>query len=222
MNFNVVKFPNSIDGTTKTKSYVFKTMLPNEKGGADIDALGLFPKELAMYKTYLPAIEALYKAAGEDIQIAPKCLHTEQREGSIHFIFEDLSTRKFQNVDRLNGLDMAHMTRALRKLAEFHAGSTVYEEQNGPFPSEFFEGFVSLKTEEFAKDSFKLRGEPFRKSMETWGMKDVEKYIKNFVSTKIIYIKIRNNLLEIYSLLMMIIGTCPLALWTLILWILIH
>lgn len=169
-------------------------MLPNEQGGADIDALGLFPKELTMYKTYLPAFEALYKAAGEDIQIAPKCLHTDQREGLIHFIFEDLSTRKFQNVDRLNGLDMAHMTRALRKLAEFHAASAVYEEQNGPFPSDFWEGFVSLKTEKFARDGYKLRGEPFKKSMETWGMKDAENYIKNFVSTLISYIKIRNNL----------------------------
>ncbi|EDW15818.1 uncharacterized protein Dmoj_GI22570 [Drosophila mojavensis] len=170
------------DGSTKTKTYVFKTMLPNEQGGSDIDALGLFPKELTMYKTYLPAFEALYKAAGEDIQIAPKCLHTDQREGLIHFIFEDLSTRKFQNVDRLNGLDMAHMTRALRKLAEFHAASAVYEEQNGPFPSDFWEGFVSLKTEKFARDGYKLRGEPFKKSMETWGMKDAEKYIKNFPS----------------------------------------
>ncbi|XP_030078684.1 uncharacterized protein LOC111604866 [Drosophila hydei] len=170
------------DGSTKTKTYVFKTMLPNEKGGSDIELFGLFPKELKMYQKYLPAFEALYKAAGEDIQLAPKCLHTEQREGCIHFIFEDLSTRKFQNVDRLKGLDMAHMTRALHKLAEFHAASSVYEEQNGPYPDEFLEGFVSLKTEKFSKDGFKLKEKSFKKSMATWGMKDAEKYIKSFPS----------------------------------------
>ncbi|XP_023178910.2 uncharacterized protein LOC111604903 [Drosophila hydei] len=170
------------DASTKTKTYILKTMLPREQGGAEIELLGMFPKEQKMYETYLPAFEALYKAAGEDIQIAPKCLHTEQREGCIHFIFEDLSTRKFQNVDRLKGLDMAHMTRALHKLAEFHAAGSVYEEQNGPYSSEFLEGYIALKSEKFTKQGFQLRERSFKKSMATWGMKDAEKYIKDFPS----------------------------------------
>lgn len=160
-------------------------MLPSERGGAEIENFGLFPKELKMYETYLHAFEALYKAAGEDIQIAPKCLHTEEREGYIHFIFEDLGVKKFRNVDRINGLDMVHMTCALRKLAEFHAASSVYEEQNGPFPSEFNEGFISLNNDKFIKEGFQMREVSFKKAMATWGMKDAEKYIKNFVSSKV-------------------------------------
>lgn len=157
-------------------------MLPGDKGGDKIETYGLFPKELNMYKTYLPAFEALYKAAGQDIQLAPKCLHTEQREDSIHFIFEDLTVKKFKDVNRVNGLDMAHMKCALEKLAEFHAASSVYEELQGPYPSEFNDGFVLSSAEEFLKDSFKVKEASFKKSMATWGVKDAEQYIKSFVS----------------------------------------
>ncbi|KAH8417425.1 hypothetical protein KR222_011581 [Zaprionus bogoriensis] len=168
------------DGSTKHKTYVFKTMLPSDKGGDEMELYGLFPKEQAMYSTYLPAFEALYRAAGQEIQLAPKCLHTEEREGNIHFIFEDLAVKKFKNVDRTNGLDMAHMKLSLQKLAEFHAASSVYEELHGPYPSEFLNGFVTLEAEQFVKDSFVLKEEVFKKSMANWGLKDAEKYITQF------------------------------------------
>lgn len=158
-------------------------MLPSDKGGDKIDSHGLFPKEMNMYKTYLPAFESLYKAAGQDIKLAPKCLHTEQREGSIHFIFEDLAVRNFKDVDRVSGLNMAHMKCALEKLAEFHAASSVYEELHGPYPNEFNDGFVLLSTEQFLKDNFKIKQASLKKSIANWGIKDAEKYIKSFVST---------------------------------------
>lgn len=160
-------------------------MLPNDKGGDEIESYGLFPKEMNMYKTYLPAFESLYKTAGQDIKLAPKCLHTEQREGSIHFIFEDLAVRNFKDVDRVSGLDMAHMKCALEKLAEFHAVSSVYEELHGPYPNEFNEGFVLRSAEDFLRDAFKVKEAALKKSIAKWGIKDTEKYIKNFVSTRI-------------------------------------
>ncbi|XP_034488270.1 uncharacterized protein LOC117792306 [Drosophila innubila] len=168
------------DGSSKSKTYIFKTVLPNDRGGEEIDLYGLFPKEMIMYNTYLPAFEALYKEAGEEVQLAPKCLHTEEREGKIHFIFEDLAVKKFQNVDRIKGLDMDHMKCALQKLAEFHAAGSVYQEQHGPYPSEFDEGFVTLKADKFLKDIFRIKEESFKKSMATWGMRNAEKYINNF------------------------------------------
>ncbi|KAH8232672.1 hypothetical protein KR032_011415, partial [Drosophila birchii] len=170
------------DASVKTKTYIFKTMLPNERGGSEITDFGLFPKEAKMYETYLPAFEALYKAAGWDIQLAPKCLHTEERNGDIHFIFEDLCVKRFKNMDRTKGLDMEHMTKSLHKLAEYHAASAVYEEQHGPYPNEFFEGFVSRKPEikKFHEDFFRLKEKALKKAMLTWGMKDAEKYVKAF------------------------------------------
>ncbi|XP_016952783.1 uncharacterized protein LOC108026373 [Drosophila biarmipes] len=168
------------DGSVKTKTYIFKTMLPEERGGSDINEFGLFPKEAKMYETYLPAFEALYKAVGWDLQLAPKCLHTEERNGDIHFIFEDLSVRRFKNVDRTKGLDMEHMTKALHKLAEYHAASAVYEELHGPYPSEFNEGFVKRDVKKFLVDGFKTKENTYKKAMLSWGMKDAEKYIKDF------------------------------------------
>ncbi|XP_030374431.1 uncharacterized protein LOC115623999 [Scaptodrosophila lebanonensis] len=172
------------DGSKKTKTYVFKTMLPSEKGGSNISDMGLFPKEMKMYDKYLPAFEALYKEAGLSIQIAPKCLHTEIRENNIHFIFEDLAVKKFKNVDRINGLDMPHMQRVMQKLAEFHAASAVYAERHGPFPEEFKEGFVVINGKEFLIKCFEFEQRPFKEAMGKWDMKDADKYIKNFPTTE--------------------------------------
>ncbi|KAH8390809.1 hypothetical protein KR200_000925, partial [Drosophila serrata] len=172
------------DGSVKTKTYIFKTMLPEERGGSDINDFGLFPKEAKMYETYLPAFEGLYKDAGWNIQLAPKCLHTEERDGDIYFIFEDLKVKQFKNVDRTKGLDMEHMTRALQKLAEYHAASSVYEEQNGPYPKEFLEGFVTRDVKKFHVDGFNLKEKSFKKAMLTWGMEDADKYVKTFPTTE--------------------------------------
>ncbi|XP_039491324.1 uncharacterized protein LOC120451580 [Drosophila santomea] len=168
------------DGSVKTKTYIFKTMLPEERGGSDITEFGLFPKEAMMYRTYLPAFEALYKDVGWDIQLTPKCLHTEEREGDIHFIFEDLCVQGYKNMERTKGLDMEHMTKCLHKLAEYHAASAVYEERHGAYPSEFSEGFVKKEVKKFHVDGFLLKEKAYKKAMLSWGLKDVEKYIKAF------------------------------------------
>ncbi|KAH8330964.1 hypothetical protein KR067_009606, partial [Drosophila pandora] len=168
------------DGSSKDKTYIFKTMLPEERGGKDIAEFGLFPKEAKMYETYLPAFEALYKKAGWDIQLAPKCLHTEERNGDIHFIFEDLRDGGFGNLDRTKGLDMRHMTASLRKLAEYHAASAVYEEQNGRYPEEFYEGFVTRSVKKFHIDGFNIKEKAYKKAMLSWGMPDAEKYVDKF------------------------------------------
>ncbi|XP_017052855.1 uncharacterized protein LOC108096016 [Drosophila ficusphila] len=168
------------DKSVKTKTYIFKTMLPQERGGNDIAEFGLFPKEATMYETYIPAFEALYKDVGWDIQLAPKCLLTEEREGDIHFIFEDLCVKRFKNMDRTKGLDMEHMTRCLHKLAEYHAASAVYEELHGPYPSDFKEGFVRRDVKKFHIDGFKLKEKAYKKAILSWGIKDAEKYVEAF------------------------------------------
>ncbi|XP_062123626.1 uncharacterized protein LOC133837000 [Drosophila sulfurigaster albostrigata] len=168
------------DGSTKHKTYVVKTMLPEDRGGKQVKEVGIFDKELQMYQKYLPQFEAIYKDAGEEIQLAPKCLQTEERDDGIHFIFEDLGELQFQNVDRIKGLDMEHMKTLLYKLAEFHAVAAVYVERNGPFPKEFDEGFMTRKYQEMQDSAFKLKRESFVKSMAAWGMENSELYTKSF------------------------------------------
>ncbi|XP_020811615.1 uncharacterized protein LOC110186689 [Drosophila serrata] len=168
------------DGTTKHKTYIFKTMLAEERGGKEIREGGIFDKELMMYQTYLPAFEELYRAAGEQIQLAPKCLHTDQRENGIHFVFEDLGVKHFQNVDRIQGLDLIHMKRSLQKLAEFHAAAAVYAEKNGSYPDHFEEGFIAKDKVELHEQGFHVKARSYHKAMAGWGLEDQEKYIKSF------------------------------------------
>nr|XP_041633494.1 uncharacterized protein LOC108071356 isoform X4 [Drosophila kikkawai] len=172
------------DGSTKHKTYIFKTMLAEDRGGKEIREGGIFDKELMMYQTYLPAFEELYRAAGEQIQLAPKCLHTDQRENGIHFVFEDLGVKKFRNVDRIQGLDLAHMKRSLRKLAEFHAAASVYAGKNGSYPDDFEEGFIAKDKLELHEQGFNVKARSYHKAMDGWGLEDQEKYLKSFVLNK--------------------------------------
>lgn len=157
-------------------------MLDDDKGGAVIKQLALFPKEMEMYQKYLPAFEELYANVGWKIQFAPKCLFTEKNDGRINFVFEDLGEKDFKNLDRLQGCDMAHMKSILRKLAEFHAASAVYEERNGDFPKDFQIGFVDPAFGvDFQKTMFNAKAYTYKKAMLLWGIEDVQKYLEKFV-----------------------------------------
>lgn len=157
--------------------------MEDDKGGAIIKKTALFPKEMEMYAKYLPAFEEFYKTAGLDIQLAPKCLQTEKEDGCINFVFEDLTMRNFENLDRLNGCDMTHMKRILSKLAEFHAASAVYEEQNGAYPEDFQYGFVdSRQGPGFLESIYHAKRKNYLDAMAQWGITDADDYIKKFVS----------------------------------------
>ncbi|KAM7362722.1 uncharacterized protein ACRADG_013291 [Cochliomyia hominivorax] len=171
------------DGSTKHKTYILKTMLDNDKGGEVINNLPLFPKEREMYGKYLPAFEELYKSIDWNIKLAPKCWFTEQKDERINFVFEDLNEMNYVNVNRLEGCDMEHMKRTLRKLAEFHAASTVYKERNGEYPKEFQTGFVDPEVgADYQKNMFKTKMNDYKKAMQQWGLEEVEKYLKEFPS----------------------------------------
>lgn len=160
-------------------------MLSEKQGGEMIKEVGIFNKEMKMYQTYLPAFEKIYKSAGANIQLAPKCLQSDEREEGINFVFEDLGELKFQNADRIKGLNEAHMKATFYKLAEFHAAGTIYVEQNGPFPDVFNEGFMSKRLKHIQDRTFKIQREAYVKSMRAWGLENIDEYMQNFV--RIIY-----------------------------------
>ncbi|XP_075145279.1 uncharacterized protein LOC142220176 [Haematobia irritans] len=169
------------DGSTLYKTYIFKTMLEADKGGDLVNQLSLFPKEMEMYGTYLPAFENLYRQAGWHIQLAPKCLLTEKKENRINFLFEDLSQRNFKNLERLEGCDMNHMENVMRKLAEFHAASAVYAEQNGKYPEVFDFGFINVDHgKEMSKFMFDIGSSSYKKAMAQWGLENGDEYIKKY------------------------------------------
>uniref|UniRef100_A0A0A1XS26 Uncharacterized oxidoreductase dhs-27 n=1 Tax=Zeugodacus cucurbitae TaxID=28588 RepID=A0A0A1XS26_ZEUCU len=170
------------DGSKKHKTYVMKTMLEDEAGSDVIERLELFPKELDMYGIFLPAFEKLYKDAGKPVQFAPRCLLTETKGNRMNFVFEDLSVKGYRNVDRIKGLNMDQMSRALQKLAEFHAASVVYYEQRGPYPEKYKFGFVQETDYAHQKELFEMRIIQFKEAMKGWGLKDVDKYFKKLLT----------------------------------------
>ncbi|KAM7360749.1 uncharacterized protein ACRADG_007461 [Cochliomyia hominivorax] len=171
------------DGSLKHKTYILKTTLDNDKGGDLFESLTLFPKERKMYQKYLPAFEELYKSVGLHIQLAPKCLLCEKKDGRINFIFEDLKVKNFKNIDRLEGCDMDHMKKSLRRLAELHAASAVYKERYGDYPDEFQRGFVDLEAGAvYQKKLFQTRTQSYQDAMKQWGLEEVDKYLKEFHS----------------------------------------
>lgn len=172
------------DGSIKYKTYVLKTMLDDDKGGKLVNELCLFPKEMEMYRTFLPAFEKLYKDVGWDIRMAPKCLYTEKKDKRINIVFEDMTRMNFKNLDRLDGCDMTHMEQVLKKLAEFHAASAVYEEQHGAYPDDFQYGFVDPRQGPgFIKMVYDMSTPDYRKAMQDWGFENFEEYIEKFVSS---------------------------------------
>lgn len=143
-----------------------------------MDAMNFFQKENQMYQHYIPEFAKLYKDAGVDIQLAPKFVHVDESMEGIVLVLEDLKRQKFQNVDRLKGLDMTHMCRVLVKIAEFHAASAVQHEQNGPYEEMFNSSLYSESNRQLFERLYKMRQPQYFKAMRQWQMADVEEYIE--------------------------------------------
>ncbi|XP_043651972.1 uncharacterized protein LOC122619240 isoform X1 [Drosophila teissieri] len=165
------------DGSEQKVSYILKTMLEADSGADVVNNMGLFPKERKMYEVHIPQFVKLYKGAGLEIELAPKCLHVEATAELITLVFEDLSRQKFQNFDRLKGFDLPHMRQVLRKLAELHAASAVAKEINGPYDPMYFMSMYNEQSRYMIEAVGKLRQEQFIKAMHNWELENVESYV---------------------------------------------
>ncbi|XP_064535660.1 uncharacterized protein LOC135426488 [Drosophila montana] len=172
------------DGSEQQISYILKTMLDANKGGDIVAGMNLFPKEKQMYEVHIPNYVKLYKEAGLDIELAPKSVHVENTPERITLVLEDLKRQKFHNIDRLKGLDMPHMRRVLRKLAELHAASAVNFEHNGPYADMYYETFYKENNRPIFEALGQMRVEQYFKAMREWQMPDAEKYIAMAPSVK--------------------------------------
>ncbi|XP_055854520.1 uncharacterized protein LOC129918170 [Episyrphus balteatus] len=165
------------DGKIIKTSYIAKTAIESDLTQEMVNALNVFPKEREMYEKILPKYEELFAEAGiEAVRFGPSCKFIKDPgSDNIAMIMEDLKLRNFSNVDRFEGLDMDHMICALKKLAEFHAASAVYNERFGPF-SDILRN--TLNTED-KRDMFKQFGagldKAFIEIIPEWG--ECEKYI---------------------------------------------
>ncbi|KAH8247204.1 hypothetical protein KR038_000045 [Drosophila bunnanda] len=165
------------DGSEEKISYILKTMLEADSGADVVAGMRLFPKEKKMYEVHIPQFVKLYKEAGLDLQLAPRCLHVEDTAELITLVFEDLSRQQFKNADRLKGFDMAHMRRVLQKLAEFHAASVLVREINGPFDEMYSMSMYNEQSRDLFEKMGEMRQVQFLKAMGEWGLEHADKYI---------------------------------------------
>ncbi|KAH8390808.1 hypothetical protein KR200_000922, partial [Drosophila serrata] len=164
------------DGFSQQKSYIVKTMLDDVRGnGGFVNTLNIFPKEKMMYETIIPQLEQLYEEAGLMVKFAPKCHWAEELNGRICLVQEDLRTKKYGNISRLKGFDMAQMHRVLEKLAEFHAASAVWRQRNGPFPEDFQRTYLPANYNK--SKSYQARVQSYKAAMASWGLADHEQYV---------------------------------------------
>ncbi|XP_017008132.3 uncharacterized protein [Drosophila takahashii] len=170
------------DGSEQKLSYILKTMLEADSGADVVNGMGLFPKERKMYEVHIPQFVKLYKEAGLEIELAPKCLHVEATAELITLVFEDLSRQHFKNFDRLKGFDMPHMRHVLRKLAELHAASVVAREINGPYDPLYSMSMYNEQSRPLFEALGEMRQVMFLKAMREWQLEGVERYIANMWS----------------------------------------
>ncbi|GAB0088769.1 hypothetical protein DMENIID0001_032330 [Sergentomyia squamirostris] len=124
-----------------------------------IKQFNVFPKEIEMYDTLIPAFEKMYEDVGVKIRFGPSCLMASNEPTDV-IVMEDLNEKGYKVANRQVGLDLHHCEILLAKLAKFHAASVLYYEKNGPFKECFKDGIYSEKMrpvfEQFYEANLKL------------------------------------------------------------------
>jgi len=149
----------STDNTAKTFSFILKVQ---QKSTSDnfID-VNMFPKEMEMYRKYVPAFEKLYKDAGLTITFSAKSFVLNRDVSEEYLLMENLQAKGFKMADRKKGLDMEHTKSALKKLAQWHAASIKYKEINGPYSTLYNDGIYIEQTRDTFHNMFALAKDSF-------------------------------------------------------------
>ncbi|XP_013107723.2 uncharacterized protein LOC106087279 [Stomoxys calcitrans] len=100
----------------------------------------MFATEAGMYREIVPAFEKLYGDKGVAIRFGANAYELPVKEEYI--LLEDLCVRGFRNVKRQNCLDEDHCKSVLKKMAQFHAASAVWVQNNGPLPQLYQKGML--------------------------------------------------------------------------------
>ncbi|XP_037947827.1 uncharacterized protein LOC119679506 [Teleopsis dalmanni] len=174
------------DNTIVKTTYLLKSdKLLNTKESTELQPSNTFLKEKHMYLHIIPVLTKMYASInGLNIKLAPLCMHAAISTEDAVLVLEDFSRKKFHNVDRFKGFDMLHMRWALRKLAEFHAATTVYFATQGPYPDLYQESFCNASNIRMVKRITEKRQLHFRNAMRQWGLPHVEDFIKKMPTIK--------------------------------------
>ncbi|EDS39357.1 conserved hypothetical protein [Culex quinquefasciatus] len=137
-------------GEERTLSYVVKEKSDQVFGGEVVDVMQVFPKEIEVYEKFIPAFEELWRRDG--VKFGPRVFKTTTSPFTV-IVMEDLRKDNFTVKESHEGLSLKDCERTIQKLAQFHAASVVFFEQNEFHADEFMKGMFS--------DSFIDIFEPF-------------------------------------------------------------
>ncbi|XP_017062101.1 uncharacterized protein LOC108102014 [Drosophila ficusphila] len=140
------------DKSEKTFSYILKVQPTTTKD--NFTDINMFPKEMEMYRKYVPAFEKLYKDAGCTITFSAKSYVFNKPVKEEYLLMENLQSSGFKMADRMKGLNMEHTKSALKKLAQWHAASIKYKELNGPYSTLYNDGIYIEQTREMYTTMF--------------------------------------------------------------------
>lgn len=166
-------------GDKKTLTYIVKCMLKKNVYNQElISSYDAFPKEKKVYTEILPAFEKLYANVGVDINFGPKLYYSTEDPTDI-IVLEFLED--YRMLPKIKGLDVEHVERTLKWLAQFHAASMRFYELNGPYGEHFKDGIFAASVESLYQpfyDSYfdhfivalrKLKnGEKYAEKAEKW------------------------------------------------------
>ena len=156
------------NNTTLATTYMVKIKPKPEKLRTMIREWKIFFKEHNTYTKYIPAFENYYRKAGCEIQLAPRLLEpTRCHIDDDYLILEDLGSRGFKNFNRHLGLDLKHTKAVLQKLAQFHAASAQYYQENGSYHV-LYDKSLSCEVDRFAVHRQKMC-DIFRENLRLYG-----------------------------------------------------
>jgi len=115
-------------GVTKELSIITKEAPESHSRREFIGEVGLFYKEIKIYKDVLPAMESLLSSSGDDATPPwPTMIHNKGLE---LIVLTDLGGSGFRMLDRTKGLDFDHCALVMGALAKFHALSVVMKDKD--------------------------------------------------------------------------------------------
>ncbi|BFF89023.1 uncharacterized protein DMAD_07872 [Drosophila madeirensis] len=133
------------DKSTKAISFMLKVPHDTPHMEQMLAMANFFNTENMAYVDVLPKLEALYKAKGLDVTLAPRA---HRLDSSVEpklantVLMNDLGQDGFKNLNRRECLNLEQTKIALRKLAQYHAATAMMIEVNGPFPDVFMNGML--------------------------------------------------------------------------------
>ncbi|XP_058982521.1 uncharacterized protein LOC101901612 [Musca domestica] len=120
-----------VGANTKEVSFIMKIAPSNAIFHEVMKVYDVFEVETAIYRGVVDEYRNMYRKVGIDIEFMPNYYRLDVEHP--YLLLEDLSSRGFKNMPRLDGLDTQHTEAALKKLAQWHAASAHRIDIEGPF-----------------------------------------------------------------------------------------